>query len=128
MPQIALKVAATALLAALTAMSAGDVQALVLAGAGTIACGALALRDLLAPVRLTANAEGLTVINGYAGHSRIPWSQITGLRIDERRRLFLHTRLLEIETADDLHMLSAFDLGADVHDVQTELDAIRADA
>jgi hypothetical protein len=128
MPQIALKCAATVLLAALTVMSAGDVQALVLAGAGTVACGALALRDLVAPVRLAADAEGLTVISGYAGHRRIPWARVTGLRIDERRRLLLHTRLLEIETEDDLHLLSAFDLGADVHDVQTELDAIRADA
>ncbi|OLT19342.1 hypothetical protein BJF79_47905 [Actinomadura sp. CNU-125] len=49
---------------------------------------------------------------GYAGRRRIPWDEVAAVRVDERRRLLLHTRLLEIETSDDLHLFSRFDLGA----------------
>ncbi len=34
--------------------------------------------------------------------------------------------MLEIETSNDLHLLSAFDLGSDVHDVADELYRLRA--
>ncbi|GAA2611294.1 PH domain-containing protein [Actinomadura fulvescens] len=121
LPQTAVKCAATVVLAALAVLSTGDPQLVFLAGIAALGAGALALRDLLAPVRLTADAEGLTVVSGYAGKRRVPWPDVTAVRVDERQRLLMRTRLLEIETRDDLHLLSTFDLGEDVRDVEAEL-------
>ncbi|QXJ20362.1 PH domain-containing protein [Actinomadura graeca] len=123
--QIVAECAAAAAVAALAVLGAGDVQMLLLAGVAAAGLAALALRDLLVPVRVAADREGLTVVTGYAGHRRVPWDEVTAIRVDERRRLLLRTRLLEIETADDLHLFSAFDLGADVHDVADELYRLR---
>lgn len=123
---VAVKCAAAAAVTALIVLYSHDPQFLFLAAAAAIGLNALALRDLVAPVRLAAGGEGLTVVTGYAGHRRIAWDEVTAIRVDERRRLLLHTRMLEIETADDLHLLSAFDLGADVHDVADELYRLRA--
>jgi hypothetical protein len=89
---------------------------------------ALTVRDVLAPVRVAADAGGVTVVSGYAGHVRLPWGDVTAVRVDERRRLLLHSRLLEIETGDDLHLFSAYDLGADVQDVAAELERLRTSA
>ncbi|MEU5878913.1 PH domain-containing protein [Spirillospora sp. NPDC047279] len=124
-PQTALKCAVAAVCVVLALLSLDDRQMVFLAGVAAIGAGALALRDLLAPVRLRADAEGVTVISGYARHRHVPWPEVTAIRVDERQRLLLHTRLLEIETADDLHLLSAFDLGTDVRDVEAELTALR---
>ncbi|MEU9017879.1 PH domain-containing protein [Actinomadura sp. NPDC048394] len=120
------KCAAAAAVAALAALSGGDSERLLLAGVAALGLAAVALRDLLAPVRVAADRDGVTVVTGYAGHRRISWDAVTAIRVDERRRLLLHTRMLEIETADDLHLFSAFDLGADVHDVADDLYHLRA--
>ncbi|MCP9965365.1 PH domain-containing protein [Actinomadura madurae] len=123
---VAVKCAAAAAVTALVVLYSHDPQFLFLAGAAAIGLNALALRDLVAPVRLAADGDGLTVASGYAGRRRVRWDEVTAIRVDERRRLLLHTRMLEVETADDLHLLSAFDLGADVHDVADELYRLRA--
>lgn len=123
---VAVKGAAAAAVTALIVLYSHDPQFLLLAGAAAIGLNALALRDLVAPVRLAAGGDGITVVTGYARHRRIPWDRITAIRVDERRRLLLHTRMLEIETEDDLHLFSTFDLGADVHDVADDLYRLRA--
>ncbi|MFA1544288.1 PH domain-containing protein [Actinomadura monticuli] len=123
---VAVKCAAAAAVTALIVLYSHDPQFLFLAAAAAIGLNALALRDLVAPVRLAADGDGLTVVTGYAGRRRIGWEEIGAIRVDERRRLLLHTRMLEIETADDLHLFSAFDLGSDVHDVADELYRLRA--
>ncbi|TMR41686.1 PH domain-containing protein [Actinomadura geliboluensis] len=123
---VAVKCAAAAAVTALIVLYSHDPQFLFLAAAAAIGLNGLALRDLVAPVRLAADGDGLTVVTGYAGHRHIRWDEVTAIRVDERRRLLLHTRMLEIETADDLHLLSAFDLGSDVHDVADELYRLRA--
>ncbi|WP_089325045.1 PH domain-containing protein [Actinomadura meyerae] len=123
---VTVKCAAAAAVTALIVLYSHDPQFLFLAAAAAIGLNALALRDLVAPVRLAADEDGLTVVAGYAGHRRLRWDEVTAIRVDERRRLSLRTRMLEIETGDDLHLLSAFDLGADVHDVADELYRVRA--
>ncbi|NVI91800.1 PH domain-containing protein [Actinomadura sp. BRA 177] len=123
---VALKCAGAAAVTALIVLYSHDPQFLFLAGAAAIGLNALALRDLVAPVRLAADGDGLTVVSGYAGHRSIGWEDVRTIRVDERRRLLLHTRMLEIETSNDLHLLSAFDLGSDVHDVADELYRLRA--
>ncbi|WP_262403084.1 hypothetical protein [Actinomadura sp. CNU-125] len=52
--QVAVKWAAALAVAALAALSAGDRQFLLLAGAAALGLAALALRDVLAPVRVAA--------------------------------------------------------------------------
>ncbi|RFS82611.1 PH domain-containing protein [Actinomadura spongiicola] len=123
---VVVKCAGAAAVTALIVLYGHDPQFLFLAVAAALGLNALVLRDLLAPVRLAADGAGVTVVTGYARRRRIPWDDVTAIRVDERRRLLLHTRLLEIETGDDLHLLSAFDLGADVHDVADELYRLRA--
>ncbi|WP_433337271.1 PH domain-containing protein [Spirillospora sp. CA-294931] len=123
--QTALKGAAAVAVAVLAVGTTDDRPFVLLAAAAVLGLGALALRDLLVPVRLAADDEGLTVVAGFAGHRRIPWDEVTTIRVDERRRLLSNTRLLEIETGDDLHLLSAFDLGTDVRDVAEALAEMR---
>ncbi|MGP4028294.1 PH domain-containing protein [Actinomadura sp. 3N407] len=123
---VAVKCAAATAVTALIVLYSHDPQFLFLAGAAAVGLNALTLRDLVAPVRLTADGEGITTVTGYAGRRRIPWDRVTAIRVDERRRLLLHTRMLEIETEDDLHLFSTFDLGADVHDVAEDLYRLRA--
>ncbi|GAA4241687.1 hypothetical protein GCM10022254_71520 [Actinomadura meridiana] len=124
--QVAVKCVAAAAVTALVVLYRHDYQFLFLAAVAAVGLNGLALRDLLAPVRLSADGEGMTVVSGYAGHRHVPWREVTSIRVDERRRVLARTRILEIETTDDLHLLSAFDLGADVHDVADELYRIRA--
>ncbi|TDD87800.1 PH domain-containing protein [Actinomadura darangshiensis] len=123
---VAVKCAGAAAVTALIVLYSHDPQFLFLAGAAALGLNVLALRDLVAPVRLAADGDGITVVSGYAGHRGIRWGEVTGIRVDERRRLLLHTRMLEIETVGDLHLFSAFDLGEDVHDVADELYRLRA--
>lgn len=123
---MAVKCIASAAVAALIVLYSHDPQFLFLAVAAAIGLNALVLRDLVAPVRLAADGDGLTVVTGFAVRRRIGWDEVTAIRVDERRRLMLNTRMLEIETTDDLYLLSAFDLGSDVHDVADELYRLRA--
>jgi Bacterial PH domain len=85
-----------------------------------------ALRDLIAPVRLAADPDGVTVVVGYAGRRRLAWSHIERVRIDRRERLGLRTRLLELDAGDSLYLFSEHDLGADPEEVLGTLLALRS--
>jgi hypothetical protein len=91
-----------------------------------VALAGWALRDLIAPVRLAADLDGVTVVVGYAGRRRLAWSQIERVRIDRRERLGLRTRLLELDAGDSLHLYSEHDLGADPEEVLGALLALRS--
>jgi hypothetical protein len=73
------------------------------------------------PVRLRADAEGVTLIAGVARRRRLAWSQIERVRVDERHRLGLRTELLEIDTGDALHLFTEHDLGVPPADVLAAL-------
>ena len=45
----------------------------VLAAVVAAGLGVWALRDLLAPVRLAADTDGVTVTAGFAGRRHLPW-------------------------------------------------------
>src|SRR5215218_3904991 len=60
----------------------------------------------LAPVRLAADGQGVTVVTGFAGRRRIPWSEIERIRVDVRQRIGRKSELLEIDTGETLHLLS----------------------
>lgn len=123
--QTAVKFAAAVACAALALVSLGDPQFVLLAGVVAVGAAVLAVRDVLAPVRLEADEDGLTAVRGYATRTRLAWREVDAVRVDERRRLLSKTMLLEIETEDDLIMFSRFDLGADVRDVAEALTELR---
>ena len=89
--------------------------------------GGYAARDLLAPYRLTADGAGLTVVTGFLGRRGLSWDQVDRVRVDERRRLGTRSELLEIDTGDDLYLLSGYDLGVPVREALGAL-ATRAPA
>ena len=93
---------------------------------GAAVAGIYGVRDLVAPVRLAADADGVTVISGFAGRRRLPWSRIERVRVDHRARLGMRSELLEIDAGDSLHLLSTYDLNADCADVAETLLRLRA--
>ncbi|HEV8568944.1 MAG TPA: PH domain-containing protein [Actinoplanes sp.] len=97
-----------------------------LAVAAAAALAGWALRDLIAPVRLAADPDGVTVVVGYAGRRRLAWSQIERVRMDRRERLGLRTRLLELDAGDSLYLFSQHDLGADPEEVLGTMLALRS--
>ena len=101
-----------------------DRAKLAFSGVAALVAGAYALRDVLAPVRLAADRDGVTVISGYAGHRRLDWAAIERVRLDERRRLGTRSAALEIDTGDHLYLLSSYDLGTDPADAVAALAAL----
>jgi Bacterial PH domain len=108
----AVKLIAAALFALLGLFIATDLVGRSLAAVAAVGLAGYAARDLVFPVRLRADAEGVTLITGVAHRRRLPWSQIERVRVDERHRLGLRTELLEIDTGGELLFLSERDLGA----------------
>jgi hypothetical protein len=116
-----LKLAGTAVIALLGLAFGDDAFRVGLAAAAAVGLAAWAVRDLVAPVRLAADAAGLTVISGYAGRRALPWERIERIRVDVRPRLGLRTETLEIDAGETLHLFSAHDLGAPPAEVAARL-------
>ena len=87
-----------------------------------------ALRDLIRPVRLTADAEGLTVIAGLLRRRRLAWAEVERVRVDRRERLGLRSELLEVDAGDSLYLFSVHELGAEPAEVAAALAQLRAPA
>jgi len=122
---VVLKIAGAAAFGLLALAFAGQPPRMWVALAAAAALGLFAVRDLIAPVRLAADAEGVTVVHGYAGRRRLAWAEIERIRIDERRRLGLRTALLEIDTGGPLYLFSSAELGARCEDVAERLRSLR---
>jgi hypothetical protein len=90
-------------------------------GVVAVALAGYALRDVIAPVRLAADADGVRVIHGFAGHLDIPWPEVERVGVDARRR----SGFLEIETADSLHLFSRYDLSMPPTEAMAELTKLR---
>lgn len=82
---------------------------------------AWAVRDLLVPVRLTADEAGVTVVRQFRRLHRLRWSQIERVRVDVRRRY----RALEIDTGEELFLFGRYDLDTDLDDVAAHLETLR---
>jgi hypothetical protein len=102
-----------------------DRSTVAFAGLAAVVIAVYAARDLVAPVRLAADREGVTVVSGYAGHHRLSWSEIERVRVDEHRRLGTRSNLLEIDIGERLYLLSTYDLNANPRDVLEVLDQLR---
>ena len=87
-----------------------------------------AVRDLVAPVRLSADTSGVTMVVGFARRRHVAWPQIERVRVDRRERMGLRNRLLEIDAGDSLHLFSQHELGTDPEEVAESLNALRANA
>jgi hypothetical protein len=85
-----------------------------------------ALRDLLRPVRLTADQEGVTVVAGLLRRRRLAWAEIERVRVDRRERLGLRSELLEVDAGDALYLFSVNELGAEPEEVAAALAELRA--
>ncbi len=101
-----------ALVFAIATLFASNRSAVVFAIAAAGVLAVYAVRDLVAPVRLAADTEGVTVVTGFARRHRLAWSEIDRLRLDERRRLGTRSEMVEIDAGDQLYLFSSYDLGA----------------
>ncbi|MFB9837773.1 PH domain-containing protein [Actinoallomurus acaciae] len=119
------KFAGALLLVLLAVLSGDERERLLLCAAGALALGVYGLRDVLAPVRLSADAGGVTVIHGFAGHRHIPWHEVEHVAVTERRSHGLRTELLEIDAGESLHLFSRHDLGAPLQEVEETLRELR---
>jgi hypothetical protein len=115
----------TLVLAGVTALRASDGGLVFLAGVAALGAAVLTARDLLAPIRLAADTEGVTVITGIRTPTRIPWSDVERMRVDVRHRYGRRSELLEIDTGDGLHLFSRYDLGVTPEEALEDLRQIR---
>jgi PH (Pleckstrin Homology) domain-containing protein len=120
----AVKVTGAVVFVLLTLAFLGDAGREFFGGAAAAVLAGYAVRDLVAPRRLTADREGVTLIAGFAGHRRLGWDQIQTVRVDRRRRLGTRSELLEIDTGDELHLFSGYDLGMPVWQAVGALAAV----
>ncbi|GII60187.1 hypothetical protein Skr01_02720 [Sphaerisporangium krabiense] len=103
----------------------GDLRGLILCAGGALLLGGFALHDVVAPVRLAADDQGLTVVTGLARRRRLPWPEVTGIRVARTARYGLSWELLEIETTESLHLFSSFELGTSCMAAADELYRLR---
>lgn len=103
----------------------GDVLRPVLGGLTAVALAVWGARDLLTPVRLEVDADGITVPSGWTGRRRLPWSAIETIRVDRRAGRGLGGPVLEVDAGESLHLFSRQDLGADPVEVADALAAAR---
>ena len=87
-----------------------------------------AVRDLIAPVRLSADTSGVTMVVGFVRRRHVAWPRVERVRVDRRERMGLRNQLLEIDTGDSLHLFSEHELGTDPEEVAESLNALRASA
>lgn len=124
---IVLKFAVAALLVvlALVALGAREISQFVIGLVVAAAVAVYAARDLVARERLRADRDGLVAVRGYAGHRRLPWSEIERVRVDARSRLGTSSELLEIDAGEEIYLFSRHDLGVDPTDAAESLEAVR---
>ncbi|WP_199513155.1 PH domain-containing protein [Nucisporomicrobium flavum] len=112
---------AAALVVLVVAFGDGDPVRWALALAAAAGLTLWAVRDLIRPVRLTADAAGVTVVSGFAARRHLPWARIERVRVDSRTRRGLRNELLEIDAGESLHLFSAHELGTDPQNVAAAL-------
>ncbi|MEV4491336.1 PH domain-containing protein [Micromonospora coxensis] len=103
----------------------GDLVQLALGLVAAAGLAAWALRDLLVPVRLAADPDGLTVVHGLAGRRRLPWASVEAITVDRRTRFGLAAETLEIDAGESLHLFGRYDLDAPPDEVAETLRAAR---
>ncbi|MBN1174520.1 MAG: PH domain-containing protein [Micromonosporaceae bacterium] len=123
---VALKILAAVVVGFVALLSLGNPLRLLVTGIGALVIAALALRDVVAPVRLSADPEGITVVTGFATTRRISWDEVERIRVDHRRRFGTRSRLVEVDLGTTLYLFSEMELGAPVEEVVATLLALAA--
>ncbi|WP_233559103.1 PH domain-containing protein [Micromonospora radicis] len=118
-------VAAATVLALGILLASGDLLRPVLGALGAATLAGWAVRDLIAPVRLAVDPDGITVPAGWTGRRHLPWPAVEGIRVGRRSGRGFAGPALEIDSGESLHLFSRLDLGADPHDVAADLAAAR---
>jgi hypothetical protein len=121
------KLAAVVAFALVAFIYRDDAMRSFVAGVGAVLIGVYGARDVIAPVRLAADPDGLTVVSGYATRRHVPWADVERLRVDRHSRLGLRTEMLEIDTGDSVHLFSTYDLNAPCSDVEESLRQLHPD-
>ncbi|MFC4584906.1 PH domain-containing protein [Sphaerisporangium corydalis] len=119
------KLATAAAFAVVAVVVSGDTRGMLLCAAAAVMLGAFGLRDVLAPVRLAADDQGLLVVTGVTRRARVSWPEVAEIRVADNARYGLRWDLLEIETAESLHIFSSFELGTSCMDAADELFRLR---
>jgi hypothetical protein len=116
---------AGAAVVAVAALLTGDALAVLVGLATAVALGLLGLRDVLARDRLRADADGLDLVSGYAAKRHLEWGAVERLRVDDRLRLGVRSKLLEVDADEQLYLFSRFDLGIEPTDALAVLLQVR---
>lgn len=125
---IAKLLGAVALVVLVVAFGRDDPVQWVMAIVAGVVLAGWAVRDLIAPVRLSADTSGITLVVGFARRRHVAWPRVERVRVDRRERRGLRSELLEIDAGDSLHLFSVHDLGTDPAEVAEALNALRANA
>jgi hypothetical protein len=123
-----LKGAAAVIVALVALFVTNDRVGLILGLLAAVGLCLWAARDALVPVRLAADTEGVTVVVGVARRRRLAWAQIDRVRVDRQQRYGLRTEYLELDAGEELHMLSAHDLGVPAEEAADVLARLRGQA
>ncbi len=122
---VAVKVAGVVILGLVALAFRGDPTRTAFAALAALVVAGYAVRDLIAPVRLAADRDGVTVISGYAGRRRLAWEDIERVRVDRHSRYGLRSEFLEIDADESIYLLSSYDLGSHPQPVVETLLALR---
>ena len=122
-----LKFVGAAVFVVLPAFGAGQNLAWLIGLVAAVGLFLFGLRDVIAPVRLAADTEGVTVASGYAGHRRFAWSDLDRVRVDSRTRFGARSAFLEVDAGESLFFFSRYDLGEDPDDVLKVIEEIHPD-
>ncbi len=123
-PALGWSAAAGALLAALLAILDSDGGGRLLIGIAAVVLAAVAVSDLAFTPRLAADGTGLTVRTPWT-HVVLAWPEIEDVRVDEKLRLGLASRALEIDAGAVLIVLGARSLGRDPREALPLILALR---
>lgn len=96
----------------------------LLYGTAVVFTAAVAATDLLWSPRLSVTPSAV-LVRSPTRSGRFPWTVITGVRVDQRRRLGITQAALEIDLGNDLIVLSQRALGTDPSQVLRIIDAAR---
>jgi hypothetical protein len=99
-----------------------DAAGRLLAALSVLILGGYAVTDIVFWPRLTASGRGLR-IRTPTDRTDLPWADIDAIRVDERSRLGLQSRTLEIDAGPQLVVFSRRMLG---EDPRTVLDVLEA--
>ena len=113
-----------AVVAVAVAILSGDSPGRILAGIAAVLLAGYVITDLAFWPRLVATGGGLT-IRTPSTRTTLPWEAVDAVRVDERTRLGLMSRTLEIDSGALLVVLSRRALGEDPRTVADLLEAFR---